>query len=136
MFNIDLRRARYTHENGATWLQLQNGKIQNNRKNLMTSNIELIKSRRKGTRSGNIWYIHRDTHREWCLPTKAHAYTTPNFNQPPFKWIRWVGEDEFPSCRDGKLAKYDLQNRLTMIPMPEGVTRINELKIQVTNSWQ
>ncbi|CUQ64162.1 Uncharacterised protein [Segatella copri] len=39
-----------------------------------------------------------------------------------------MGEDEFLATEDGKLAKYDLQNRLTMIPMPEGVTRINGLK--------
>lgn len=51
-----------------------------------------------------------------------------NSKQTAFKWLRGVGEDEFLATEDGKLAKYDLQNRLTMIPMPEGVTRINGLK--------
>lgn len=109
------------------------------RKTFDERNIELIKVGEKGLRSGNVWYIHQDIHgREWVLTDKgAYIYHSKIPSKLPFKWLRGVGEDEFLATEDGKLAKYDLQNRLTMIPMPEGVTRINQLKIQVTNfCWQ
>lgn len=106
-----------------------------NRKTFDERNIELIKVGEKGLRSGNVWYIHQDIHgREWVLTDKgAYIYHSKIPSKLPFKWLRGVGEDEFLATEDGKLAKFDLQNRLTMIPMPEGVTRINGLKIQVTS---
>ena len=132
MFNIDLRVSRvYQMKNGATWITAENGiTVRTTGDSYDKLNIELIKVGEKGLGSGNIWYIHQDTHgREWVLTDKgAYVYNSKFPSQLPFKWIRWVGEDVFLATEDGKLAKYDLQNRLTMIPMPEGVTRINELK--------
>ncbi len=63
------------------------------------------------------------------LQTKAHTYTIRNsqancLSNGSEGWKK----TEFLATEDGKLAKYDLQNRLTMIPVPEGVTRINQLK--------
>lgn len=141
MFNIDLRVNRvYPLKNGTTWITAENGiTVRTTGDSYDKLNIELIKVGEKGLRSGNVWYIHQDIHgREWVLTDKgAYVYNSKFPSQLPFKWLRGVGEDEFLATEDGKLAKYDLQNRLTMIPMPEGVTRINQLKIQVTNScWQ
>lgn len=142
LFNIDLRVSQvYPLKNGATWFTSENGKyiIRSVGKTFDERNIELIKVGEKGLRSGNVWYIHHDIHgREWVLTDKGACIYNSKFpSKLPFKWLRGVGEDEFLATEDGKLAKYDLQNRLTMIPMPEGVTRINELKIQVTSScWQ
>ncbi len=133
LFNIDLRVSQvYPLKNGATWFTSEDGKyiIRSVGKTFDERNIELIKVGEKGLRSGNVWYIHRDIHgREWVLTDKgAYIYHSKIPSKLPFKWLRGVGEDEFLATEDGKLAKYDLQNRLTMIPMPEGVTRINQLK--------
>ncbi|EKC57156.1 two-component system sensor histidine kinase/response regulator, hybrid (one-component system), partial [human gut metagenome] len=122
----------YPLKNGATWFTSENGKyiIRSAGRTFDERNIELIKVGEKGLRSGNVWYIHQDIHgREWVLTDKGACIYNSKFpSKLPFKWLRGVGEDEFLATEDGKLAKYDLQNRLTMIPMPEGVTRINELK--------
>ena len=133
LFNIDLRVSQvYSMKNGATWFTSEDGKyiIRSVGKTFDERNIELIKVGEKGLRSGNVWYIHQDIHgREWVLTDKgAYIYHSKIPSKLPFKWLRGVGEDEFLATEDGKLAKYDLQNRLTMIPMPEGVTRINQLK--------
>lgn len=133
LFNIDLRVSQvYPMKNGATWFTSEDGKyiIRSTGRTFDERNIELIKVGEKGLRSGNVWYIHRDIHgREWVLTDKgAYIYNSKFPSKLPFKWLRGVGEDEFLATEDGKLAKYDLQNRLTMIPMPEGVTRINQLK--------
>ena len=133
LFNIDLRVSQvYPMKNGATWFTSEDGKyiIRSTGRTFDERNIELIKEGEKGLRSGNVWYIHRDIHgREWVLTDKgAYIYNSKFPSKLPFKWLRGVGEDEFLATEDGKLAKYDLQNRLTMIPMPEGVTRINQLK--------
>lgn len=133
LFNIDLRVSQvYPLKNGATWFTSEDGKyiIRSIGKTFDERNIELIKVGEKGLRSGNVWYIHQDIHgREWVLTDKgAYIYHSKIPSKLPFKWLRGVGEDEFLATEDGKLAKYDLQNRLTMIPMPEGVTRINGLK--------
>ena len=133
LFNIDLRVSQvYPLKNGATWFTSKDGKyiIRSIGKTFDERNIELIKVGEKGLRSGNVWYIHQDIHgREWVLTDKgAYIYHSKIPSKLPFKWLRGVGEDEFLATEDGKLAKFDLQNRLTMIPMPEGVTRINGLK--------
>lgn len=133
LFNIDLRvKQVYPLKNGATWFTSEDGKyiIRSTGRTFDEQNIDLIKVGDKGLKSKNVWYIHLDTHgREWVLTDKGACIYHSKFpSKLPFKWIRWVGDDVFLATEDGKLAKYDLQNRLTMIPMPEGVTRINELK--------
>ncbi len=132
-YNIDLRVDRIFPTKKATWISDVSGKylLRTNKSVSATDyQIEFIKSGEKGFRGGKVWFIRADSQgREWVLTEKGTFIYGNKFNTKiPFKWIRWVGDDTFLATVDGKLAMYDEQNRLTMIPMPEGVTRINELK--------
>ena len=90
----------------------------------------ILKVGQDGLRSGNVWYIWADKKgREWILTDKGTTIYNHKFNTPiPFKWIREVGENIFLATENGKLAVFDEKNKLVNIPMPEGVTRINQLK--------
>lgn len=132
-FGIDLRVDKiFPIKNGNTWVTDINGKyiLRTNGPITDDSMPELIRVGQKGLRSGKVWFIRADKlGREWILTDKGAMVYGTKFSTPiPFKWIRWVGDDTFLATADGKLAMYDEQNRLTMIPMPDGVTRINELK--------
>lgn len=133
-FNIDLRVDKiYPIERGNTWIASLNGNYL-----IRTSGIpneggkkpELIKVGQQGLRSGHIWFIWRDKkNREWILTDKGATIYNHHFSTPiPFKWVREVGDNIFLATTDGKLAVYDETNKLSLIPLPAGVTRINQLK--------
>ena len=134
IFGIEIRvRGIYCLKNKVTWLVLENTdyiiRIPEDTY-LMEGNPELIKVGKNGFRGGNIWYIRLDPKgREWILSDKGAYIYNKKFSTPlPFKWIREVGNDIFFATADGKLAIYDNHNRFSMLPLPAGVTRINELK--------
>lgn len=133
-FNIQLRASQiYPLKNGHTWITTQNDKYLiriGQGDDLDSMKPELIKVGQKGLRSGKIWFIKQDKKgREWILTDKGTMIYGSHFSTPiPFKWFREVGNTIFLATTDGKVAVYDEQNHLTMVPMPAGVTRINELK--------
>lgn len=132
-FGIDLRIEKiFPIKNGSTWVTDANGKyvLRATSPDIDDQMPELIRVGEQGVYSGKVWFIRADPRgREWILTEKgATIYGSKFSTRIPFKWIRWVGDDTFLATTDGKLAMYDERNRLTMIPMPEGVTRINELK--------
>lgn len=123
----------YPLANGQTWIttKKQNFLIRVSQgDNIESMKPELIKVGEKGLRSGNVWYIKQDKRgREWILTDKGTFIYGKNFQtSTPFKWFREVGNTIFLATTDGKVAVYDEQNHLSWIPMPAGVTRINELK--------
>lgn len=133
-FNIDLRVDKiYPIERGNTWITTSKGNYL-----IRTSGIpgeggkkpEIIKVGQQGLRSGHIWFIWADKkNREWILTDKGATIYNHHFSTPiPFKWVREVGDNIFLATKDGKLAVYDETNRLSIIPLPAGVTRINQLK--------
>ena len=132
-FGIDLRVSKiFPIKNGYTWVTDVNGQyiLRTNSTIVNDSTPQLIKMGQNGLKSGKVWFIRADPKgREWILTEKGTTIFGSKFSTPiPFKWIRWVGDNVFLATEDGKLAMYNEQNRLIMIPMPEGVTRINELK--------
>lgn len=122
----------YPIKNGSTWITTQDGNyiiraILSQQEEVCR---ELIKVGEHGLRSGRVWHIWSDRKgREWILTEKGTTIYNHHFSTPlPFKWIREVGENIFLATPDGKLAAFDEREKLIMIPMPKGVTRINQLK--------
>ena len=132
-FGIDLRAAKiFPMKNGNTWITSENANyiIRTNGPSVDTQTTELIKVGQQGLRSGHVWFVWQDKkNREWILTDKGTTIYNNHFSTSlPFKWIREVGESVFLATENGKLAVYDERNRLSMIPMPAGVTKINQLK--------
>ncbi len=131
--NIDLRvNDIYCLKNGVTWLTTKEGKYAFRFSTDKNGNVthELINAGTNGFKGGEIWFIRDDKKgREWVLSQKGTYIYGSKFSTPiPFKWIRQVGNDYYLATVDGKLAIYDSKNKFSMIPLPAGVTKINELK--------
>lgn len=132
-FGINLKVDQlYPIKNGSTWITTQDGNyiIRAILSQQEEVSRELIKVGEHGLRSGRVWHIWGDRKgREWILTEKGTTIYNHHFSTPlPFKWIREVGENIFLATPDGKLAAFDEREKLIMIPMPKGVTRINQLK--------
>ena len=132
-FHIDLRvKDIFPLSTGTTYLTDIKGNyiVRVTNTPLDDNNPQLIRVGKHGLRSGRVWYIHTDKQRrEWILTQKGATIYNSHFSTPiPFKWIREVRKMVFLATQDGRLAVYDEQNNLSMIPLPKGVTRINELK--------
>lgn len=132
-FGINLKVDQlYPIKNGSTWITTQDGNyiIRAILSQQEEVSRELIKVGEHGLRSGRVWHIWSDGKgREWILTEKGTTIYNHHFSTPlPFKWIREVGENIFLATPDGKLAAFDEREKLIMIPMPKGVTRINQLK--------
>ena len=131
-FGINLKVDQlYPIKNGSTWITTKDGNYII-RAILSQEEVsrELIKVGEHGLRSGKVWYVWSDKKgREWILTEKGTTIYKHHFSTPiPFKWVREVGENIFLATTDGKLAVFDERDKLVMIPMPKGVTRINQLK--------
>lgn len=122
----------YPIKNGSTWITTQDGNyiIRAILSQEEEVSRELIKVGEHGLRSGKVWYIWGDQKgREWIFTEKGTTIYNHHFSTPlPFKWVREVGGNIFLATPDGKLAAFDEREKLIMIPMPKGVTRINQLK--------
>ena len=132
-FGINLRaRNIYPIKNGNTWVTCDNANyvIRANGPHIDEQTTEVIHVGEQGLRSGKVWFIWCDKKgREWILTDKGTTIYNHHFSTPiPFKWVREVGESVFLATTDGRLAVYDERNKLSMIPLPAGVTRINQLK--------
>ena len=132
-FGIDLRVDKiYPLKTGNTWITAKSANyiIRNYMLPDQSFEKEIIKVGQHGLRSGNVWHVWADKKgREWILTDKGTTIYNHHFSTPlPFKWIREVGENIFLATPNGKLAVYDEKEHLVMIPMPAGVTRINQLK--------
>ena len=132
-FGIDLRVDKiYPLKTGNTWITAKSANylIRNYMLPDQSFEKEIIKVGQHGLRSGNVWHIWADMKgREWILTDKGATIYNHHFStQLPFKWIREVGNNIFLATPNGKLAVYDEKEHLVMIPMPAGVTRINQLK--------
>ena len=132
-FGIDLRAEKiYPIKNGNTWITSVNADyiIRAKGPEVNDKSPELIRVGQHGLRSGHVWFVWQDhKDREWILTDKGATIYNNHFSTSiPFKWIREVGESIFLATTDGKLAVYDERNKLSMIPLPAGVTRINQLK--------
>ena len=132
-FGIDLRVDKvYPLKTGNTWITAKSANylIRNYMLPDQSFESEIIKVGQHGLRSGNVWYVWADKkRREWILTDKGTTIYNHHFSTHlPFKWIREVGENIFLATPNGKLAVYDEKEHLVMIPMPAGVTRINQLK--------
>ena len=132
-FGIDLRVDKiYPLKTGNTWITAKSANyiIRNHMLPDQSFENEIIKVGQHGLRSGNVWHVWADKkRREWILTDKGTTIYNHHFStQLPFKWIREVGENIFLATPNGKLAVYDEKEHLVMIPMPAGVTRINQLK--------
>ena len=132
-FGIDLRVDKiYPLKTGNTWITAKSANylIRNYMLPDQSFESEIIKVGQHGLRSGNVWHVWADKkRREWILTDKGTTIYNHKFNTHlPFKWIREVGENIFLATPNGKLAVYDEKEHLVMIPMPAGVTRINQLK--------
>ena len=132
-FGIDLRVDKiYPLKTGNIWITAKSANylIRNYMLPDQSFESEIIKVGQHGLRSGNVWYVWADKkRREWILTDKGTTIYNHKFNTPiPFKWIREVGDAIFLATPNGKLAVYDEKEHLVMIPMPAGVTRINQLK--------
>ena len=133
LYNIDLRVDKiYPIKHDNTWVTTKSGDYLIRINGLQREgNIpELIKVGQDGLRSGNVWHIWADKKkRDWILTDKGTTIYHSQFSTPiPFKWIREVGDNVFLATEDGRLAVFDENNKLNMIPLPAGVTRINQLK--------
>ncbi len=132
-FGIDLRVDKiYPLKTGNTWITAKSANylIRNYMLPDQSFEKEIIKVGQHGLRSGNVWHVWADKKgREWILTDKGTIIYNHHFStQLPFKWIREVGDAIFLATPNGKLAVYDEKEHLVMIPMPAGVTRINQLK--------
>ena len=130
---IDLRVDKiYPLKSGNTWITAKSGNyiIRNYMLPDQSFDAEIIKVGQHGLRSGRVWYVWGDKkRREWILTDKGTTIYNHHFSTPlPFKLIREVGDAIFLATPNGKLAVYDEKEHLVMIPMPAGVTRINQLK--------
>ena len=132
-FGIDLKVDKiYPLKTGNTWITANSGNylIRNYKLPDQSFDKEILKVGQHGLRSGRVWHIWVDKKgREWILTDKGTTIYNHKFSTPmPFKWIREVSDNIFLATPNGKLAVYDEKDRLVMIPMPAGVTRINQLK--------
>ena len=132
-FGIDLRVDKiYPLKTGNTWITAKSGNyiIRNYKLPDQSFDAEIIKVGQHGLKSGRVWHIWADKkRREWILTDKGTTIYNHHFSTPlPFKWIREVGDAIFLATPNGKLAVYDEKEHLVMVPMPAGVTRINQLK--------
>ena len=132
-FGIDLKVDKiYPLKTGNTWITAISGNylIRNYKLPDQSFDKEIIKVGQHGLRSGRVWHIWADKKgREWILTEKGTTIYNHKFSTPmPFKWIREVNDNIFLATPNGKLAVYDEKDKLVMIPMPAGVTRINQLK--------
>lgn len=132
-FGINLKVDQlYPIKNGSTWITTQDGNyiIRAILSQQEEVSRELIKVGEHGLRSGKVWYVWGDQKgREWIFTEKGTTIYNHHFSTPlPFKWVREVGGNIFLATPDGKLAAFDEREKLIMIPMPKGVTRINQLK--------
>lgn len=130
---IDLRVDKiYPLKTGNTWITAKSANyiIKNYILPDQSFEKEIIKVGQHGLRSGRVWYVWADKkRREWILTDKGTTIYNHHFSTPlPFKWIREVGDAIFLATPNGKLAVYDEKEHLVMVPMPAGVTRINQLK--------
>lgn len=132
-YDIDPRvKEVYCLKTGVTWVVTENGQyvIRFDNESFYHQSDELIREGEKGLRSGKVWHIYGDPKgREWVLTEKGtFVYGTKFSTSVAYKWIRQVGKETYLATVDGKLAIVDEHLRLTNIPLPAGVTRINELK--------
>lgn len=133
-FNIHLYVDKvYSLPSKATWITSldQPYAIRITSKEFTENNPILVRAGKKGLPSGRIWFITSDKKgREWVLTDKGAYIYNDNFRTNiPFKWFRQVGNTIYLATTDGRLAVFDeARNHLSMIPLPAGVTRINELK--------
>lgn len=132
-FGISLRvKDIYALKNKTTWITTdgQDYIVRMNSKEITDQSPELIRVGQHGLRSANVRYITADKQgRQWILTDKGVTIYNHSFSSPiPFNWIRQVGNDMFLSTADGRLAIFDEHEHLSMIKMPQGVTRINEMK--------
>lgn len=123
----------YRMNNQATWITTNDHKyaVRIHTKDFTSTDPALLRVGKDGLPSGNIWYIKDDKKgREWILTDKGTIiYGTKFRTSIPFKWFRQVGNTIYLATTDGRVAVYDeSRSHLSMIPMPAGVTRINELK--------
>lgn len=122
----------YCLKSGVTWMVTTDGEyvVRFNNETFYHPNHELIRTGEKGLKSGKVWHIWCDSKgREWILTEKGtFVYGTKFSTNVAYKWVRSVGKETYLATVDGKLAIVDEHLRLTNIPLPEGVTRINELK--------
>ena len=133
LFGIDLRVSKmYPLRNGASWIVDDNQQflIRATSTQIDATTTQIFRPGEKGLRGANIWFVYEDKRgREWILSDKGtsiyrHKLSTPT----PYKWIREVGGDVFLATTDGRLAVVDEHDRLVNVPLPQGITRINELK--------
>lgn len=130
-FNVDFRADRiYDIHGGNTWITSANSDYLLRTNDTDVLDMELIRVGQKGLKSGNIYHIYGDKkHREWILTDKGTTIYGTKFSTPvPYKWIRELGEDVFLATENGQVVVVDEKNRTTTVPLPEGITRINELK--------
>ena len=133
-FNIKFNVEKiYQMSNKATWITTHDQKyaVRIQTKEFTDTDPALLRVGKDGLPSGNIWFIRDDKKgREWILTDKGTMiYGTKFRTNIPFKWFRQVGNTVYLATTDGKVAVFDeSRNRLSMIPMPAGVTKINELK--------
>ena len=132
-FGIKLKvKNIYPLPKGNTWITSQDGNyiIRTVKKSNQEPERDILRVGQHGLRSGKVWYVWVDKKgREWILTEKGALIYKHKFSTPmPFKWIREVGDNVFLATPNGKLAVYDEKDKLVMIPMPAGVTRINQLK--------
>ena len=132
-FGINLKVDNIYHlPTGFTWITSMDGKyiIRMKRNPYEANTPSLIRVGEQGLKSGKIWFVRSDFQkREWVLTDKGTFIWGGHFSSNlPFKWIREVGKSVFFATVDGKVGVVDDQNHLSMIPMPAGVTKINQLK--------
>ena len=133
-FKIDLCVDKiYPIHHHSTWITSADHKfcLRLSKKEFDENNPEFIKMDSKHLPSGKVWFITADKKgREWVLTDKGTIIYGSKFRTSiPFKWFRQVGNTIYLATTDGRVAIFDeARNHISMIPMPAGVTRINELK--------
>ncbi len=121
------------HPNKSSWITTLGRQyaIRIDTKDFNDNNPQFIDLAKKGMANGKIWFVTVDHKgREWVLTDKGtFIYGSKFVTHLPFKWFRQIGNIVYLATEDGKLAVYDeARNHLSMITLPAGVTRINELK--------
>lgn len=130
-FNVDFRADHiYDIRGGNTWITSANSDYLLRTNDTDVLDIELIRVGQKGLKSGKVYYIYGDKkHREWILTDKGTTIYGKKFSTAvPYKWIREVGEYVFLATENGKVVVVDEKNQTTTVPLPKGITHINELK--------
>lgn len=130
-FKVDFRADNvYEINGGNTWVTSANADYLLRTNDTDVLDFELIHVGQKGLKSGKVYFIYGDKkHREWILTDKGTTIYGKKFStNVPYKWIREVGEYVFLATENGKVIVVDEKNRATNVPLPEGITHINELK--------